>query len=318
MKKTIAILFTALLAIAPLSAQATAERPVISISSFDEWVKAGVDNGWVVDNKIVEQPKPEAEPTVNEEPAPATEEVVRPKEKSLAIIDSYFDSSVSVSENVCVATFGCDITLASKSRLLSNAANHGNGMVEVAKRQNPDVSIVAIRSANATVRSASEMTTGDFIRALTWVDNNSSSVGAVSVSRFFNGTKSCTPNAAGTAEFGGVLGADAKIKTLISSLSQKGIPVFAATGNKFRGAVDYPACISTTNSVSVGTTNNLGVTVSRYSFDLDTDYFASSGVTSYQSSLFGPVPNTTSAGTVAVATKHISGLLDSKFVNVLP
>lgn len=318
MKKTTAILFAALLAIVPLSAHATAERPVISVSSFEEWVKAGVDNGWIVDNKVVEQSKPDAEPTANEGSEPATEEVVRPKEKSLAIIDSYFDSSVSVSENVCVATTGCDITLASKSGLLSNAANHGNGMVEVAKRQNPDVSIIAIRSANATARFASEMTTGDFIRALTWVNDNSSSVGAVSVSRFFNGTKSCTPNAAGTAEFGGVVEADTKIKTLISSLSQKGIPVFAATGNKFRGAVDYPACISTTNSVGVGVANKFGATVSRYSFDLDTDYFASSTVISYQSSLFGKVPNTTSAGTVAVATKHVSGLLDGKFVSVLP
>lgn len=237
--------------------------------------------------------------------------------KSLAIIDSYFDSSVSVSQSVCVAVVGCNITLSSKPTTLSSPANHGNGMVEVAKKQSPDIKIVAIRSANTTARATSEMNAGDFIRALKWVDSNSSGIGAVSLSRFFNGTSACTPNSAGTAEFGGVRGADATIKTLIDSLSKKGIPVFAATGNKFKAAVDYPACITTTNSVSVGGMNKLGATVSVYSFDSNTDYFAPGSVSNYRSTLFGLIPNTTSAGTVAVATKYLSGILDNKFVNVL-
>lgn len=239
------------------------------------------------------------------------------EQKSLAIIDSYFDSSVSVSENVCVATVGCNINLSVKPSLLSNAANHGNGMVEVAKKQNPNVSIIAIRSANTTTKAASEMNAGDFIRALRWVENNSSKVGAVSLSRFFNGNGACTPNSVGTVEFGGVRGADTLIRGLIDSLAKKGIPVFASTGNTFKGAVDYPACINATNSVSVGALNKLGATVSVYSFDANTDYFASSSVSNYKSSVFGLIPNTTSAGTVAVATKYLSGVLDNKFVNVL-
>lgn len=239
------------------------------------------------------------------------------EQKSLAIIDSYFDSSVSVSQRVCVAVTGCDITLSSKPTTLSSPANHGNGMVEVAKKQNSNIKIVAIRSANTTAKATSEMNAGDFIRALKWVDNNSSGIGAVSLSRFFNGTGNCTPNSAGTAEFGGVRGADTTIKSLIDSLSKKGIPVFTATGNKFKAPVDYPACITTTNSVSVGSVNKLGSAVSVYSFDSNTDYFASGSVSTYKSSLFGLIPNTTSAGTVAVATKYVSGLLDNKFVNVL-
>jgi hypothetical protein len=233
--------------------------------------------------------------------------------KSLAIIDSYFDNA-----SVCVASSGCNITLASKPALISNPANHGNGMVEVAKRQNPNLKIITVRSANTSAKATNEMTTGDFIRALIWVNNNSSNIGAVSISRAFNGNKACSPNTAGTAEFGGATKADQTIKGLIASLSAKGIPVFAATGNKFGAPVDYPACLVETNSVSVGALNKTGQAVSSFSFDSNTDYFATSIVYSYKSSVFGLIPNTTSAGNVAVAAKFVSGILDTKFVNVIP
>lgn len=239
-------------------------------------------------------------------PAQATET------KSLAIIDSYFDNA-----SVCVATSGCNITLASKPAPISNPANHGNGMVEVAKRQSPELRIVTVRSANTTAKSTNEMTTGDFIRALTWVDNNSSTIGAVSISRAFNGNKVCSPNTAGTAEFGGAEKADQKVRSLIASLSSKGIPVFAATGNKFGARVDYPACILDTKSVSVGSLNKAGQATSAFSFDVNTDYFASASVYSFKSAVFGLIPNTTSAGNVAVAAKYLLGTLDTKFVNVL-
>jgi hypothetical protein len=232
--------------------------------------------------------------------------------KSLAIIDSYFDNA-----SVCVATSGCNITLASKPALISNPANHGNGMLEVAKRQNPSLNIVTVRSANTSAKATNEMTTGDFVRALIWVNNNSSNIGAVSVSRAFNGNKTCSPNTAGTAEFGGAAKADLKIKELIASLSAKGIPVFAATGNKFGAPVDYPACLPQTNSVGVGSPNKAGQATSAFSFDANTDYFASASVYSFKSAVFGLIPNTTSAGNVAVAARYLSGILDSKFVNVL-
>lgn len=232
--------------------------------------------------------------------------------KSLAIIDSYFDNA-----SVCVALSGCSVNLASKPAPLSNPANHGNGMVEVAKKQNPNLNIVTIRSANTTAKATNEMTTGDFIRALSWVDKNSSGIGAVSISRAFNGNKACSPNTAGTAEFGGATKADQTVRSLIASLSAKGIPVFAATGNKFGAKVDYPACILETTSVSVGSPNKAGQPTSAYTFDINTDYFASATVYSFKSPVFGLIPNTTSAGNVAVAAKYLSGILDSKFVNVL-
>lgn len=237
--------------------------------------------------------------------------------KSLAIIDSYFDNSVSVSQTVCVSAIGCQNTITVKPKSLSDPANHGNAMVEVAKRQNPNVSIIAIRSANTYGKTVNEMNAGDFVRALSWVNANPSGIGAVSVSRFFNGNAKCSPNSAGTAEFGGVALVDSKIKELIASLKQKGIPVFAATGNKRGAAVDYPACIVDTNSVGVGAVNKSLMIVSAYSFDANTDFFASTNVSSYKSPLFKLIPNTTSAGTVAVATKYLLGLVDGKFVGVV-
>jgi hypothetical protein len=311
MKKTIALLFAALLAVVPLSAQATAERPTISISSYEEWLAAGVQNGWVVNSQLVQRDAAKPKPEVSE-PA-VTQEVKKGNEKALVIIDSYFDNA-----SVCVALSGCSVSLTSKPASITSPANHGNGMVEVAKRQSPDLKIIAVKSANTSVRATTEMTTGDFIRALSWVNSNASGVGAVSISRAFNGSRACSPNTSGTAEFGGVTNADLKIKELIASLSSKGIPVFAATGNKFNGPVDYPACLPQTNSVGVGSTNSSGMVTSSYSFNADTDYFASAKVYSFKSALFGLVPNTTSAGNVAVAAKYVSGSLEGKFVNVLP
>jgi hypothetical protein len=237
-------------------------------------------------------------------------------QKTLAIIDSYFDNA-----SVCVATVGCNTNIATKPRSLTDPANHGNAMVEVAKRQNPSIGITSIKSANTYSRSSSEMSTGDFIRALSWVDQNSANIGAVSVSRFFNAPNSsnaCSPNASGTAEFGGVSNADKKIRGLVESLKQKGIPVFAATGNTVKKAVDYPACILATNSVGVGSINKLGVLVAGGALDINTDYLVPVGLANqYKSSTLGLIPNTTSSATVAVATKYVSGLLDNKFVNVL-
>ena len=238
--------------------------------------------------------------------------------KSLVIIDSYFDSRVIGGNVSCVAienNLPCADVVTATSTLMSNEINHGDGMVEVAKRQNSTIKIIALRSGFPTKTSVSGVTPARFIDALRWVNNNSTTVGAVSFSRYFNhATKPCMPMASSpyTPET-----ADLEIKKLISTLSSKGIPVFVATGNKLGAPVDYPACLTAINSVSVGSLNKLGQTISSYSFDANTDYFASASVYSYKSSVFGLIPNTTSAGNVAVAAKYLSGFLDNKFVNVL-
>lgn len=237
--------------------------------------------------------------------------------KSLAIIDSYFDSRVSVSQSVCTATTGCNTYLKTIPSSLVSPVNHGDAMVEVAKRQNPGVQIIAIRAANASVTSVNDMNAGDFIQALQWVNNNPGNIGAVSVSRYFNGNTPCTPNSTNTATFGGWQNADNLIRQLIISIKSKGIQIFASAGNTKNAPVDYPACITDTNSVSVGDLNKSNQIVSLFAFDANTDYFVSGSLYNYKSTVFGSIPNTTSSATVATAVKYLSGTLDKKFFNVL-
>jgi hypothetical protein len=240
------------------------------------------------------------------------------EQKSLVIIDSYFDSRVSVSNNVCIASSGCNNVIKNIPTSLSSPVNHGDAMVEVAKRQNSAIKIIALRSTIASLTGVNEMNTGDLINALNWVNNNSTNVGAVSISRFFNGSGTCTPSSTNTAIYGGVSSADKLVRQLLVSLKAKGIPVFVSTGNIKGAPVDYPACIIDTNSVGVGDLNKLNQISSVYSFDINTDYFATGSVYSFKSSILGLIPNTTSAGNVAVAAKYLSGSLDNKFINVIP
>ena len=237
--------------------------------------------------------------------------------KALVIIDSYFDSKVNAPNVKCITLLNvpCTDVVTTTSPSLSSAINHGNAMVEVAKRQGITSNIIALRSGAASKTSVSEMTPANFIDALTWVNNNSSGIGAVSFSRFMNhATKPCMPPASApyTPDT-----ADARIKSLISSLSLKGIQVFAATGNTQGTKIDYPACILNTTSVSTGDLNKAGIIVSINALDSNTDYVASSSITSYSSTVFGLIPQTTSSATVAVATQYLKlGVLPTKVVNV--
>jgi hypothetical protein len=241
-------------------------------------------------------------------------------EKSLVIIDSYFDSRAVGANIVCAPTIDCSKT-AKPSTSVSDTTNHGNAMIEIAKKQSSTIKIIALRSASTPT---SDVNAGNFIEALKWVNSNASTVGAVSFSRFFNGTKTCSPHSANTANYGGVVEADTKIRSLISELKSKGIPVFIATGNKGKTApVDYPACI--TDSASV-TANNYTQATS----DANTDYIGSlpSGVSNYigtiiwnPSTKINPtgIPQTTSSATVATAAKWvITGGFVDKVVPVLP
>lgn len=246
-------------------------------------------------------------------------------QKALVIIDSYFDSRITGTTIVCAPMIDCSTT-AKSSTSVSDNANHGNAMVEVAKKQGVS-NIIALRSGvtnkmsqNGKLSTPNGVSPGNFIDALIWVNNNSSTIGAVSFSRNLNpnsGDGKCSPSAT-DSRFGNVAATDAKIRSLISELNNKGIPIFVSTGNNKGKPVDYPACILETNSVSVGGINKNGVVVSSFQVDSNTDYLASSSVYSYKSTLFGLIPNTTSAGTVAVAAQYISGNQLNKIVTVLP
>lgn len=239
--------------------------------------------------------------------------------KALVIIDSYFDSRVA-SENVsCIVVqteLPCTNVVTSIPVSLSDEANHGNAMVEVAKKQNPNVKIIALRSGSPSAKSVSGVNPATFILALRWVEKNQSKIGAVSFSRYFNhASKPCMPTASApyTPDT-----ADLEIKRIISSLKSVGVPVFAATGNTVGKKVDYPACILDTNSVSVGSINKFGVLAPGGANDANTDFFAPLGVTlKYKSQLLGNINNTTSSATVAAASIWMLGSLDKKFFSVL-
>ena len=241
--------------------------------------------------------------------------------KALVIIDSYFDSKV-YNTNVTCATLSnvvCTDVVTKKVRSLSDDVNHGNAMAEVAKKQNPELSIILLRAGNASKNSVSGVNAGDFINALLWVQANRSKVGAVSISRHFTGNQGCSPAATNTAAYGGIIKADNTIRALILSLKQVGIPVFASTGNTLGTKIGYPGCILDTVSVSVGETNSQGVIISNRAFNGDTDYLASSSINSYESSILGLIAQTTSSGTAAVAAQWMTaGNLASKVVMVNP
>ena len=242
-------------------------------------------------------------------------------QKSLVIIDSYFDSKVYSSNVTCVTLQNqpCTDVLTVTSPSLSSEFNHGNAMAEVAKKQNPGMSIILLRSAAVNKTSVAPVNAGNFIDALNWINANKSRVGAVSVSRFFNGNKECSPSSTNTAPVGGVAKADAIIRSLIASLKKDGIPVFVSTGNKQGTKIDYPACILDTVSVSTGSRNSSGTIVSVNALDANTDYVASASVSLYTSKLLGLIPQTTSSATVAVAAQWLTaGFLNDKVVSVTP
>jgi hypothetical protein len=239
--------------------------------------------------------------------------------KALVIIDSYFDSKVYNADVTCItlANTECTDVVKTTSPSFSNDINHGNAMAEVAKKQNQSLSIILLRATTPSAKRVNAVDAGNFIDALNWVNANSLKVGAVSLSRYFNGNKACSPASGNTAPYGGVTGADKTIRTLISTLSSKGIPVFVSTGNKMGTKIDYPACITDTVSVSTGGRNSQGTIVSVNAFDSNTDYFGSSDFSNYESSIFGLIPQTTSSATVAVAAQWLTiGSLSDKVVPV--
>ena len=217
--------------------------------------------------------------------------------KSLVIIDSYFDSKVIGSNVLCFVVStntSCTDVVKKFPKSLSDNVNHGNAMVEVAKKQNANLNIIALRSSPSP---QSDVNPATFIAALQWVDANSAKISAVSLSRFFNHpSKPCMPSASAPYT---IDAADREIKRLISALKSKGIPVFVSTGNAPKKKVDYPACITDTNSVT--SPGNISDSNTDFSVDLQ-----KTNGSNFISNVFGLVPLTTSSATAAVAARWVS------------
>jgi len=231
---------------------------------------------------------------------------------SIVIIDSYFDARIPNATVVCIAADNC-VNTAKPSNRVSDAVNHGTAMAEVARRNNPDVPLILLRSSTVDKKgNVSTISGNTFLAALQWVDANNSNISAVSFSYNLSGNMTkpgeCKLSTSGLTN---VKIVDPAIRSLIASLNSKGIPVFVSTGNDSnKKPVNYPACITDTVSVSTFPVGN---------HDANTDYFGvlPTGKFNYQSVSFGLIPQTTSSATIAVATQWQKGLtVTDKLVQV--
>jgi hypothetical protein len=241
-------------------------------------------------------------------------------QKSLVIIDSYFDSRVSGAKIVCIALDACKNTPTKIPTSFSDNINHGDAMADVAKKQNSSISLILLRSANSSTSAVQDMNGADLIRALTWVNANSSNVSAVSFSRSISNNakvgdcKMPTTGLAGTA-FQTPDSAAQEVIRLIGLLNSKGIPFFASTGNTSNKYIIFPGCLPITNSVT---------TITQLS-DSNTDYsgiISDGSISNYNGVIFPLIPQTSSSATVAVAATWVSGKIltpkVSGYVSVLP
>ena len=223
---------------------------------------------------------------------------------ALVIIDSYFDARIPNTTIVCVAKDNC-VNKAKPSAKLSDPVNHGMAMVDVARRNNPDVPLILIRSATVSNKGAVGILNGnDFLAALKWVESNSASVSAVSFSYGLSGNMTkpgdCKLSPTGLVN---ISVTNPAIRSTIANLKNQGIPVFVSTGNDSnKKPVGYPACITDTVSVSTFPVGN---------HDQNTDYFGilPEGKFNYTSTLFGLIPQTTSSANIAVATQWQKGVI---------
>ena len=325
MKKTTALLFAALIAFVPLSAQATPQNAPVTISSFAEWIKVGITNGWLVDNKVIEPKQATPAPVPTPTPVPtATEEVKKVKEKALVIVDAYFDSSKISGEvvNVCIAQAGCDLT-PSPVAGTSSAFNHGTAMAELARKANPDVKIYLVRAASSVKNTKTGAVTiqvvngNDFLNALRFVESKKEEIGAVSFSYSMNGNMTspgeCKLSTTGSVNVSVV---DPQIRSTVAQLKTSGIPVFAATGNDGnRKPVSYPACIPDVASVASGFGDTL---LASSNHDAATDYVGAlpAKTLTYTSTIFGTISHATSTATVSVASMWLDGLVTEKWVRI--
>ncbi|NBU99891.1 MAG: hypothetical protein EBS31_00215 [Burkholderiaceae bacterium] len=240
--------------------------------------------------------------------------------KSLVVIDSYFDSRIGNTPIVCVPGNSCTIDTRTRNTSLSHPLNHGVAMVDAVKSKFPQVNVIALRAADATT----EMNVGQLVSALEWAVQNKNSISALSLSRKMNGNlhnrTGCDAASINTAHLGGKALADQRVRSLIAELKANNIPVFVSTGNGAGNIVDYPACITDTNSVSTGSPNRQGLPTSVDKFNDTTDYFVSiaNNRFSITGTLFPVLPNTTSLATVLAAAKYTAESNLTKFISVLP
>ena len=172
------------------------------------------------------------------------------EQKTVAIIDGYFDTSLIDGDVVSV----CVVSQVMCARIDQprNASqfknfNHGTIMADIVRQNNPGAKLVLIRAATVTTGVVNGAT---FDAALDWIIANKDTYSIDNVSFSYNvgnGT-TCRPTASGV----NIHTAHNNIVNDIATLKSAGVIVYAAAGNHSTSKVDYPACIP--DVVSVGST----------------------------------------------------------------
>jgi hypothetical protein len=315
MKKLTAIMFAALLAILPISAQATDQNQA---TAFAEWLKSGTANGWIVDGKIVEPVTPSPEPVAEVAVVTGT------NTRGLVIVDAYFDSSKISGKvvDICIAKVGCELTPSPMSGLAS-AYHHGTAMADLARKANPEATLYLVRAASAFKNPRTGVVTlqvvngNDFLNALKLVKERQLEFGAVSFSYSLNGNMpkvgDCRLSTVGAVNVGVT---EPAIRSIVTELKQLGIPVFAATGNDGnRKPVSFPACISDTMSVASGVGSSY---LPSSNYDATTDYVGAlpENTFSFNSEVYRLISHATSSATVSVAALWLAGKVSQKWVSL--
>ena len=236
----------------------------------------------------------------------------------IVIIDSYFDKSkvTGPAEFVCLANDKCVNTPKPKPGLGTEAVNHGTVMANIAREQNPTATLVLIQTEEVSAKGAITTLDGsDFIKALTWVNANKSSVSAVSFSYNLTNSNAKIGECKISAQGGAVPVMDASIKSLVAALKSAGVPVLAAAGNFNNKPLQYPACLS--DVVSVGSTGQS--TYHQAKVKLVATLVTPDNVSNMKSvsPWLGSVQFTTSAATAAVAANWKSISAGSTAVTIL-
>jgi hypothetical protein len=193
---------------------------------------------------------------------------------TLAILDTALDTSIpaiasKVVAEVCILDWpscpngksfmeGPGSSVLPMKFLATNNFNHGTQMVSAALASNPNLNIVFVRIVGNTTKGG-QQTYGlnTLVNALKWVNNNKAKYNIVAVASSHATNAPVIKKAAGTNYC-----LPTAVDSVISSLTNSGVPVFFPSGNSagnanMQGKIEWPACIS--QSVAVGGVETLNL-----------------------------------------------------------
>ena len=210
----------------------------------------------------------------------------RTSDPTLAILDTALDTSIHLIKQRLVAEV-CILDFAScpnktkfmegagastlPFRILSKSSfNHGTQMVSAALKANPNLNIVFVRIVGNTKAGAQQpYGINTLVNALVWVNDNKSKYNIVAVASS-NATYAPVIKKSATSDYC----SPTKLDSVISTLSNSGIPVFFPSGNSglnalMKDKIEWPACIP--QSIAVGGAETLNLNNPRVSLTSNYD-----------------------------------------------